>query len=174
VKKFKEIRKIISEKADDYVTDDDDYPDGEEEFVDLHTIELIGHPVANDDQFQSDFETNSHTGAADDAVAGEKEIVKQTNSGDLKFAKFREKVAKVDKTNKKTVKEEIELIDETLKVGAIKLKSGESVNLSAQDLKAINEVMSDLNPENKKRMETELLKDKASFNKMVTFAKEAQ
>jgi hypothetical protein len=69
-----------------------------------------------------------------------------------------------------TVKEEVEL-DEAVKVGMMKLKDGKSVKVSPAEAKMFNDVLKELNPENRKRMESEMMKDQSSYKTMLTFAK---
>jgi prefoldin subunit 5 len=71
------------------------------------------------------------------------------------------------------LKEEDTKLDEAVKPGNVKLKSGESVMLSKDDAEAINDAMKELNSSNKKKMQDELMKDKKSFMSMVKFAKTA-
>ncbi len=67
-------------------------------------------------------------------------------------------------------KEEVEL-DEAVKVGMMKLKDGKSVKVSPAEAKMFNDVLKELNPENRKRMESEMMKDQSSYKTMLTFAK---
>jgi hypothetical protein len=85
----------------------------------------------------------------------------------------RKEIAKVKQMlDRAGFKEEVEL-DEAVKPGNVKLKSGESVMLSKDDAEAINDAMKELNSSNKKKMQDELMKDKKSFMSMVKFAKTA-
>jgi hypothetical protein len=68
--------------------------------------------------------------------------------------------------------EEVEL-DEAFKMGSMKLKDGSTVKLSKEEAEAVNELFSELNSSNKKRMEEEMMKDKSGFDKVLKFAKEA-
>ncbi len=79
----------------------------------------------------------------------------------------------VEKTFKQfsTHKEEVEYIDETFKKGILKLKSGEKVKVNENDAKLLNIALKELTGTNKKRMETEAMKNKKSFQSMVQFAK---
>ena len=67
-------------------------------------------------------------------------------------------------------KEEVEL-DEAVKAGMMKLKDGKSVKVSPDEAKMFNDVLKELNPENRKRMEMEMMKDQKSYKSMLTFAK---
>ena len=55
--------------------------------------------------------------------------------------------------------------------GNMKLNDGTMVSLSSADAKKVNDVISSLNPENRKKMESEMKKDKKSFEKMLSFVK---
>jgi len=68
------------------------------------------------------------------------------------------------------VKEEVEL-DEAVKAGMMKLKDGKSVKVSPAEAKMFNDVLKELNPENRKRMESEMMKDQKSYKSMLMFAK---
>ena len=68
------------------------------------------------------------------------------------------------------VKEEVEL-DEAVKAGMMKLKDGKSIKVSPDEAKMFNDVMKELNPENRKRMEMEMMKNQGSYKTMLTFAK---
>jgi hypothetical protein len=67
-------------------------------------------------------------------------------------------------------REEVEL-DEAVKAGMMKLEDGKSVKVSPDEAKMFNDVMKELNPENRKRMEMEMMKDQKSYKSMLTFAK---
>jgi hypothetical protein len=62
-------------------------------------------------------------------------------------------------------------LDEAVKAGMMKLKDGKSVKVSPDEAKMFNDVMKELNPENRKRMEMEMMKDQKSYKSMLTFAK---
>ncbi len=68
------------------------------------------------------------------------------------------------------VKEEVEL-DEAVKAGMMKLKDGKSIKISKDEAKMFDKVLKELNPENRKRMETEMMKNQESYKAMLTFAK---
>jgi hypothetical protein len=53
----------------------------------------------------------------------------------------------------------------------MKLKDGKSVKVSPVEAKMFNDVLKELNPENRKRMESEMMKDQSSYKTMLTFAK---
>ena len=70
-------------------------------------------------------------------------------------------------------KEEVEYIDEAFKKGMLKLKDGKTVKIDEKTAKFLNSAMKQLNPGNRKKMETEAMKNKKSFDAMVQFAKAA-
>jgi hypothetical protein len=51
------------------------------------------------------------------------------------------------------------------------LKDGKSIKVSPDEAKMFNAVLKELNPENRKRMEMEMMKDQGSYKRMLTFAK---
>ena len=69
--------------------------------------------------------------------------------------------------------QEVELVDEAFKKGMLKLKDGKTVKIDEKTAKFLNNAMKQLNPGNRKKMETEAMKDKKSFEAMVDFAKAA-
>ena len=71
----------------------------------------------------------------------------------------------------KLMKEEVEFIEEAVKAGTIKLENGKSVKVTKEDAAAFNAVLKELNPDNRKRMESEMMKDEKSYKNMLTFAK---
>jgi len=70
-------------------------------------------------------------------------------------------------------KEEVEYFDEAFKKGMLKLKDGKSIKIDEKTAKMLNNAMKQLNTSNRKKMEAEAMKDKKSFDAMVTFAKAA-
>ena len=69
--------------------------------------------------------------------------------------------------------EEVELEEANFKPSNLKLKSGETVKLSMDDAKVLNQMMKTLNAKNKKQMEDSLMKDKKGFQEILDFAREA-
>jgi hypothetical protein len=55
----------------------------------------------------------------------------------------------------------------------MKLKDGSSVKISKQDADLINQMMKDLNSKNRKEMQKVMMTDKAGFEEIVGFAREA-
>ena len=68
--------------------------------------------------------------------------------------------------------ESVEL-DESVKTGSMKLKDGKTINVSKQDAMLLNQMMKDLNPKNRKEMQKVMMTDKAGFDEIVGFAREA-
>jgi hypothetical protein len=130
----------------------------EEDFVTKHKVNKIGHPVAPDEQ---------HTG---DRPKGKKGKAGADHKGADEKG---EPILKTYKDFTSKIKEEVELIDEAFKKGSLKLKSGESVDVDEATAKMLNNALGQLSGSNKKRMETEAMKDKKSFEAMVKFAKAA-
>ena len=77
------------------------------------------------------------------------------------------------KNYNKLMKEEADYIDEAFKKGMLKLKDGKTVKIDEKTAKFLNNAMKQLNPGNRKKMETEAMKNKKSFDAMVQFAKAA-
>lgn len=62
--------------------------------------------------------------------------------------------------------------ESVMKAGQVlKLGDNSTVNVSKQDASLLNNLWSELEGDNKKRMEERLLKDKKSFNEVLAFAK---
>tara|TARA_R100000353_G_scaffold2819_7_gene4249 strand:+ start:815 stop:1708 length:894 start_codon:yes stop_codon:yes gene_type:complete len=97
---------------------------------------------------------------------GQKDIV-YFKDADGKYGQMPAKVFK------NRMKEEVELVDEAFKKGMLKLKDGKTVKIDEKTAKFLNNAMKQLNPGNRKKMETEAMKDKKSFDAMVDFAKAA-
>jgi hypothetical protein len=71
------------------------------------------------------------------------------------------------------MKESVEQIDEMVKAGTMKLKDGSSIKVSKQDASLLAKMFKELNSRNRKEMEKVLVKDKAGFEEIVGFAREA-
>ena len=158
MKTLKQLRNIQEADAEDYVVDDDDdkealdyqpRSDGEIEFVDLHSVEVRNHPAAPEDQHVAKTSHNKHKGVEH---PGEP-VVKQGTTGNVKFAKFRDKITKTplrkgDKSQGDfkavSVKEEVEL-DEAAKEYEVKIKVGSKTNsytiLAKDELSAAQSVI---------------------------------
>jgi hypothetical protein len=68
-----------------------------------------------------------------------------------------------------------ELLDEGMKFkqGNLKLKDRSSVKITKEDADKLNKLMGGLDRNNLKRMEATAVKDKKSFNEILSFAREA-
>ncbi len=69
-------------------------------------------------------------------------------------------------------KEEVEMIDEAVKAGTMKLKNGDMVKVTDKDAKVLNQMLGELNDKNRKQMEKVMMTDKNGFNEILGFAKE--
>lgn len=186
MRKFKNLRSIKEADAADYVKkpDDDeeatDYKprsDGEAEFAAKHKGTTGKHPHADENQFKAvDVDHVDHKDAESDNVGGEKQPVK---SGTKTFSNFRQATQTPLRRGDKrqgdfkavSVKEEVEFIEEAVKSGTIKLENGKSIKVTKEDAAAFNAVLKELNPDNRKRMESEMMKDEKSYKNMLAFVK---
>jgi hypothetical protein len=103
---------------------------------------------------------------------GEMETNKDTKKGDKAIDRIVKRNRGITKATDRLAKEEVEL-DEAFKMGSMKLEDGSTVKLSKEEAEAVNELFSELNSSNKKRMEEEMMKNKSGFDKVLKFAKEA-
>jgi CTP-dependent riboflavin kinase len=99
-----------------------------------------------------------------DKTAGDKTAVMQ-GSSKIKEEKSVSEDTEIQEISKK------EDLDEAFKVGTLKLKDGSTVKVNESTAKVLNNALSQLSASNKKRMETEAMKSKSSFESMVKFAK---
>jgi hypothetical protein len=72
-----------------------------------------------------------------------------------------------------TTNESIEYIDEAVRAGNLKLRDGSSVKIKNEDAKLLNQMFKDLNSANRRKMEQVMMTDKAGFNEILGFAREA-
>ena len=190
MKKFKDL--LSEQIAADYKEKKDDEKEvkgykprskGEEDFANMHTVDKVNHPVAETEQHTGDRKgPKSDTGEDHDGPEKKGQELPMTYSQFMKLGGWGQSSARgADKSQgdmkpvmqcSSKVTESVEL-DEAVKPGNVKLKSGESVMLSKDDAEAINDAMKELNSSNKKKMQDELMKDKKSFMSMVKFAKTA-
>jgi len=190
MKKFKDL--LSEQIAADYKEKKDDEKEvkgykprskGEEDFANMHTVDKVNHPVAEPGQHTGDRKgPKSDTGEDHDGPEKKGQELPMTYSQFMKLGGWGQSSARgADKSQgdmkpvmqgSSKVAESVEL-DEAVKPGNVKLKSGESVMLSKDDAEAINDAMKELNSSNKKKMQDELMKDKKSFMSMVKFAKTA-
>ena len=80
--------------------------------------------------------------------------------------------AGIAKATDRLTKESVEL-NENFSAGAEKLNDGSTVILKKQDADLLNNLFKDLNPANKKKMMKVAMTDKAGFNEILGFAREA-
>ena len=100
-------------------------------------------------------------------------VVKGTGSTKGAARKDAEDKAKaLGSTIRKRLPEEAEL-DEAFKAGKIQFKDGKYKVIDAKTAEILNNAMNELNTTNRKRMETEAMKDTESFEAMLKFAKAA-
>jgi hypothetical protein len=66
-----------------------------------------------------------------------------------------------------------ESLEESFKAGNLKLDNNDTVKISAQDAKLLNDLMKDLDDKNRKNFEQILMTDKSGFDEIVGFAREA-
>ena len=188
MKKFKDL---IEADAKDYKGDGESQKDydtassDEEKFKQLHfthnaDLAKMGreHPVAPDYVFTGERPGGTKGEAGADHKGYEKpgEPILKTYKDFIAIMRSAAKSGG-DKTpvmqGSSKIKEEVELVDEAFKKGMLKLKDGKTVKIDEKTAKFLNDAMKQLNPGNRKKMETEAMKDKKSFEAMVDFAKAA-
>jgi hypothetical protein len=69
--------------------------------------------------------------------------------------------------------EEVEILDEAFNQGIVKLKDGSSVALKKEDADLLNQMFKDLSSANRGKMQEIAMKDKAGFEEILGFAREA-
>ena len=185
MKKFKDL--IEESPAKDYVGDGESQKDyeaagsDEQRFKDLHfthnahLVQPKGHPVTPDYVFTGErpggkkgHEGEDHKGST--KVPGET-ILKTYKDFVASGKSLAGDQAPVMQGSSK-VKEEVEL-DEAFKAGKIQFKDGKYKVIDAKTAEILNNAMNELNTTNRKRMETEAMKDTESFEAMLKFAKAA-
>jgi hypothetical protein len=65
-------------------------------------------------------------------------------------------------------------LDEAYSAGIIKLKDGTSVSLKSNDARLLNDLLNNLNAQNRKKMTDVLTTDKSGFEEILGFAREAE
>ena len=186
MKRFKNLVESVGSPASDQKQKKDDEKEvkgykprskGEEDFANMHTVDKVNHPVAEPEQHTGDRKgPKSDTGEDHDGHEKTGQKVDKTYAKFMKMGGYGGSSKRAaDKSDGDTkmpkIKEEVEFVDEAFKKGSLKLKSGETVKVNESDALALNNAFDQLNPSNKKRMETEAMKDKQSFEAMVKFAK---
>ena len=66
-----------------------------------------------------------------------------------------------------------ESLEEAVKPGRLKLNDGATITVSKQDADLVNQMFKDLNAKNRKKMQDTMMSDKAGFDEIVGFAREA-
>jgi hypothetical protein len=188
MKKFKDL--LSEQIAADYKEKKDDEKEvkgykprskGEEDFANMHTVDKVGHPVAEPEQHTGDRKgPKSDTGEDHDGPEKKGQELPMTYAQFMKLGGWGQSSARgADKSQgdmkpvmqgSSKVTESVDL-DEAFNAGTLKLKSGEMVKVDEAAAKALNNAIDQLSGANKKRMETEAMKDKKSFMSMVKFAK---
>jgi len=74
------------------------------------------------------------------------------------------------KIHSDVVREEVEMIDEAVKIGAMKLHDGSTVNVTREMADSLNGVFEQLNPMNRVKMEQKLHTSKKDFEEILKFA----
>lgn len=122
---------------------------------------------------QSAKDYHSHLGAhgmdeakTDEELKGDQHKLDHNKNGKIDAHDFKMLRKKKQKT------ESVEL-EEAVKQGNMKLRDGSSVKVSKQDAGLINQMMKDLNPANRRKMEKVMMTDKAGFEEIAGFAREA-
>lgn len=72
--------------------------------------------------------------------------------------------------NRNTYREEVEYIDEAVKIGAMKLHDGSSIIVTREMADKLNNVLEQLNPTNRVKMEEKLHTSKKDFMELLKFA----
>jgi hypothetical protein len=188
MKKFKDL--LSEQIAADYKEKKDDEKEvkgykprskGEEDFANMHTVDKVGHPFAEPEQHTGDRKgPKSDTGEDHDGPEKKGQELPMTYAQFMKLGGWGQSSARsADKSQgdmkpvmqgSSKVTESVDL-DEAFNAGTLKLKSGEMVKVDEAAAKALNNAIDQLSGANKKRMETEAMKDKKSFMSMVKFAK---
>ncbi len=78
--------------------------------------------------------------------------------------------AGIGRAVERLTKEEVEMIDEAVKVGALSLHDGSSVNVTRAMADTLNAVFEQLTPANRAKMEQKLHTSKKDFNEILKFA----
>lgn len=105
--------------------------------------------------------------------AAARSLAQTTGYTGEKGSKLNKAANKMPKSYRKEEVESVEMIEEAVKQGNMKLRDGSSVKVSKQDAGLINQMMKDLNPANRRKMEKVMMTDKAGFEEIVGFAREA-
>ena len=152
---------------------------GEQEFADKHKVDKTDYPLGNDEIYTGDHKGPKNDPEPEGGKTKKGEPILKTYKS-MTGGKSSKRSADKSQGDMKSVMqgsskvaEEVEYFDEAFKAGSIKLKSGEMVKIDEVSAKALNAAIGQLSGANKKRMETEAMKDKSSLMGMVKFAKSA-
>ena len=189
----KEMYKMSAKDLEDYAsTKHDDIPykvdEAKTDIYHKHMLKALAKSrLPKDHQYTSSIANNGDFVVFD----GSSRIVGRIKKGehDLKESAFVAKAAYAKKDNKKsfelgkkkfpvTIKKDVadeitEDLTENFKTGSVKLNDGSSVLLKKQDADLMNQMFADLNPGNRKKMMKVAMTDKAGFEEILGFAREA-
>jgi hypothetical protein len=87
------------------------------------------------------------------------------------YKSHQNRLSGVNKATDRLTKEEVEMIDEAVKVGAMKLHDGSTMNVTRAMADTLNGVFEQLNPMNRVKMEQKLHSSKKDFEEILAFAK---
>ena len=131
---------------------------GEQEFADKHKVDKTDYPLGNDEIYTGDHKGPKNDPEPEGGKTKKGEPILKTYKS-MTGGKSSKRSADKSQGDMKPVMqgsskvtESVEL-DEAVKPGNVKLKSGESVMLSKDDAEAINDAMKELNSSNKKKMQ---------------------
>ena len=122
-----------------------------------------GHDKLASRQWSSEFKGGPRVTAAGQMNKQDVSALKNRIKGDKRFGGLSKSVK---------LPEEVEM-NEAFNSGSIKLNDGSSVLVKAQDAKLLNDLMNGLKSENKAKMMKVAMTDKAGFNEILGFAREA-
>jgi hypothetical protein len=147
--------------------------------IDAHDFHLMRkkkmkEEVDQIDELSQDKLQSYHAKAALDLRKKREKLDKGTlTMKDLK--KGQNRVAGLNRAANKMegVESPTQMLDETFKQGVVKLKDGGSVVLKKEDADLLNQMFKDLSAGNRKKMQEVAMKDKAGFEEILGFAREA-
>lgn len=121
------------------------------------------------DAYRKGQDVEYHTGArsATDNYGSQRRHAELTDKARRKASN---RITGIERATKQLAKEDI---NEAFIAGSVKLNDGSSVMLKAQDAKLLNDLMNGLKSENKSKMMKVAMTDKAGFNEILGFAREA-
>lgn len=128
---------------------------------------------ASTDQYLKGQAVQYHTNKANDSKgsAFEKESKKKhMNAADTALRKASNRDTGIGRAINRLTKEQVEMIDEAVKVGAMKLHDGSSIMITREMADTLNSVFEQLNPANRVKMEQKLHNSKKDFDEIFKFA----